>query len=989
MPLLCFLLDDTWECMNRRLATIKIKGQLERQQLRPAAQLAALALLAAAFGVVVAWRAPGLSLQARDALVRTRGVLVAPDDMVIVAIDEASIARFGRFPWSRAVLANTLDKLAAAQPRAIALDVLFSEATNEKDDAALAAAIKRAGNVIVAAQLVNQNEERGERRATWLHPQSAFAQAAAGIGHVNLALDRDGVARTILLRQIDDAAQAYWTMAIETTRVGAGLTSADLRETPEAVNIGARVIPVQFDSVNLSVAATNDAPVETVRAARLAIDYGGPAGAFAVQTISVTDVLDGKFVAERLRGKYVLIGATAALGDRVVSPFTRAESADGNQNAAPLAGVEVLAHALNTILRARFYREASDGQAFWLAVLMAALTVGALTLAQGRFAGLQQLGAIAALLFGVWLTAYFAFVHWLIVLPVVPMLAACGATVPLVLLRRTLLASGQLDARLAELTNDNGAVLPSSVVILPSQLRPQPAALIARLSGAHAVAILARTPSGYRLLSDYGASLAGAESEPIALPHAPCASVGEALARPSAATEYFETGVPRGMFLRAATLKLEAAGTDLGALLVAFNAAEPPAVATLQLCRELATHYVALLSHDAGQAEGRGWLWRWLPHSLANKGQQLAQLQQRFLRRAGFVNRALHSMEDGLLVCGVDGFIAFANPRAAQIFGLSATALQGQELFDLTGLAQPASANELRDVLTRLLIERAPVEREITIGEAPPRYYCLRLAAVCEGIEQTGAVTGLVATLSDITRQRELQQMKNDVMALVTHELRTPLTAIQGMSEVLAQHEFTAAQQREMHQAINDEAKRLARMIDEYLNVARLEAGAQPLRRETVRVTTLLERTLLLLEPLARARGLRLVRRFAPNLPQLLGDADLLGRAVSNLVTNAIKYSEADGEVVIETGTTANELFIKVSDQGCGIAADELERIFEKFYRVPRIEESDAPGTGLGLPFVREVAELHGGRVTVASESGIGSVFTIRLPLNDAIEKKS
>ena len=346
------------------------------------------------------------------------------------------------------------------------------------------------------------------------------------------------------------------------------------------------------------------------------------------------------------------------------------------------------------------------------------------------------------------------------------------------------------------------------------------------------------------------------------------------------------------------------------------------------------------------------------------------------LRRAGFVDRALHSMEDGLLVCGVDGFIAYANPRAAQIFGLSEAALSGQELFALTGLSSP----DLRAVLTRLLIERAPVEREITLGAAPPRFYHLRLAVVCEGENQTGPLTGLVATLSDITRQRELQQMKNDVMALVTHELRTPLTAIQGMSEVLAAHEFTAAEQREMHHAINDEAKRLARMIDDYLNVARLEAGAQPLRREAVRVTTLLERTLLLLEPLARERGLRLVRRFAPNLPQLLGDADLLGRAVSNLVTNAIKYSDGSGEVVIEAGVTENELWIKVSDQGCGIAAGELDRIFEKFYRVPRVEATDTPGTGLGLPFVREVAERHGGRVTVESESGIGSVFTLWLP---------
>ncbi len=112
---------------------------------------------------------------------------------------------------------------------------------------------------------------------------------------------------------------------------------------------------------------------------------------------------------------------------------------------------------------------------------------------------------------------------------------------------------------------------------------------------------------------------------------------------------------------------------------------------------------------------------------------------------------------------------------------------------------------------------------------------------------------GIVASLSDITKQRELQQMRNDVMALVTHELRTPLTAIQGMSEVLAQFDLEADRRREMHLAINDEAKRLARMIDEYLDLTRLESGARPLRLTPVRLSPLVERALLMLDPLAGA----------------------------------------------------------------------------------------------------------------------------------------
>jgi two-component system phosphate regulon sensor histidine kinase PhoR len=215
--------------------------------------------------------------------------------------------------------------------------------------------------------------------------------------------------------------------------------------------------------------------------------------------------------------------------------------------------------------------------------------------------------------------------------------------------------------------------------------------------------------------------------------------------------------------------------------------------------------------------------------------------------------------------------------------------------------------------------------------------------------------------------------------------MRTPLTAIQGMSEVLAQFDpesIDAGRRREMHLAINDEAKRLARMIDEYLGLTRLESGARPLRLTPVRIAPLVERALLMLDPLASQREMRVMRRFAPNLPALLADADLIRQAVMNLVANAIKYSPPKTEVIVEVRAEGDALQIEVADRGYGIAADALGRIFEKFYRVPRLEDADVPGTGLGLALVREIAERHGGRVTVESEVGVGSTFSLRLPLS-------
>jgi PAS domain S-box-containing protein len=478
----------------------------------------------------------------------------------------------------------------------------------------------------------------------------------------------------------------------------------------------------------------------------------------------------------------------------------------------------------------------------------------------------------------------------------------------------------------------------------------------------------------------------------------PRKSVAEAVVRSESALNYFSFAREELAHVRqnerALTLGLGDADVPSGALLIAYPVEREPSSETLRLCIEIAASFVALAAADGLEAERdsitlRGPSWWRLPRGVEWKARTLGVLNRRMLARARFVDRALRSVEDGIIVASVEGRIAFVNPRAADILGAPEHALIGSDLFERIGENERGSSafDELRlnrakrETLVRLIVARAPVEREITISEAPSRYYMLRLSAVCDGDEGTGAVLGIVASLSDITKQRDLQQMKNDVMALVSHELRTPLTAIQGMSEVLAQFEVDADRRREMHLAINDEAKRLARMIDDYLDITRLESGARPLRLTPVRVAPLIERALLMLDPIAAQREIRILRRFAPNLPALLADADLIAQAVTNLVANAIKYSPCKTEVFVEARQDFEALWIEVIDHGYGIPSDVTGRIFEKFYRVPRIEDADVPGTGLGLAFVREIAEMHGGRITVESEPGVGSTFSLRLPL--------
>ncbi|HKX30706.1 MAG TPA: CHASE2 domain-containing protein [Blastocatellia bacterium] len=825
--------------------------------------------ISSVLALIISWRVPELDLYARDWLMRTRGALVVPEDIVIVAIDEASLKALGRFPWRRRLMAEALDYLTNAQPKAIALDVLYVDPTDQDEDSALAAAIERADKVIVAAQLTSvAGTTAEEERTVWLRPLPAIEKAAAAVGHVNVYTGFDSVARLMLLRQTDDEARPLWAMAVETVRVGEGVRPDALRELPEQVLIGVRPLPLTVDSSNLMI-ESEGAGMQALRAARMMIDYVGPTGSFASQTVSFVDLVEKRVDPERLRGKYVLVGATAAtLGERVAAPLIH--TARNNRPRSELMpGVEVLANQVNTILRGRFYYETP----LWLtlaglsAVVAAVILLAALT--QGNYEAARQIAALAGLLALILIVSYLAFAKFLLLPPLIPMLVAFMTATPLALLQRSIMLNSEIEARIEELSRAGQALFPS------------------------------------------------ADNRPV--------------------TELPYPGPGHGSV-----------------------------------------------------SPARRWRWS---RGAAWKARELKRLNQQLAERVLFVDRALRSIEDGLMITATDARIVFANPRAAAMLDRPERGFIGQNLFECLSEASSSSqlqtstlisrlqyAEEARTALQQLLDSRRPLERELTLERSMgQRHYALCISTVSDSPE--GAVFGLIAVLTDITRHRELQRTQRDVMALVTHELKTPLTAIQGMSEVLAQFDVDLARRREMHLTINDEAKRLTRMIDEYLDLARLEAGTRQLRLAPMRLEQLLDRTLLLLAPVAERRGITIIRDYNSELPPLLGDADLIARAVMNLTDNAIKFSPPNSRVTVSARADETNMSIEVADEGQGIAPEYLPRIFEKFYRVPRLADVDVPGTGLGLSLVREVTELHGGRITVESQPGTGSWFSMRLPL--------
>jgi signal transduction histidine kinase len=210
------------------------------------------------------------------------------------------------------------------------------------------------------------------------------------------------------------------------------------------------------------------------------------------------------------------------------------------------------------------------------------------------------------------------------------------------------------------------------------------------------------------------------------------------------------------------------------------------------------------------------------------------------------------------------------------------------------------------------------------------------------------------------------------------HEMRTPLTAIQGSSEIMTNYALPAAKQKELSEMINSESKRLARLIQTFLDVERLADGQMELKREPFTAASVVDTCLARVTPLAERKRITM-SLDTPVDGRLVGDRELMEYAFYNLLTNAVKYSPAETHVGVAAQMDGNELRISVSDQGIGMDAKELKSIFRKFYRTTKAEASGEVGTGIGLSIVEQIVTRHGGRMEVTSEPGKGSCFTMIL----------
>ena len=234
----------------------------------------------------------------------------------------------------------------------------------------------------------------------------------------------------------------------------------------------------------------------------------------------------------------------------------------------------------------------------------------------------------------------------------------------------------------------------------------------------------------------------------------------------------------------------------------------------------------------------------------------------------------------------------------------------------------------------------------------------------------------------DITRLKEFEQMKSDMISLMSHELRTPLTSINGFSELLAKDEKIPEESREFLHIISTESQRMSRMIDTFLSVTQLErADKKEVTKIALRLDEVAREAIVTMQPVAKKKRIRIVEQPNGTIPPIAADKSLMTQALMRFLDNAIRYSPERTTVTVSTVLEAESVRVIVEDRGYGVPAESIDRIWEKFYRVTRDgQEKDEESTGLGLAFVKEVVEQHGGSVAVESEAGRGSKFSFALP---------
>jgi len=358
-----------------------------------------------------------------------------------------------------------------------------------------------------------------------------------------------------------------------------------------------------------------------------------------------------------------------------------------------------------------------------------------------------------------------------------------------------------------------------------------------------------------------------------------------------------------------------------------------------------------------------------IAESLDRMADELQRRIDEATREKEQLQAVLAGMVEGVLVVNAQGRLVLANPRLREMFGVWGEVAGRSPLEVIRHV-------DVDDVLREAAATTELVAREIQVGAGDGgRSILVHAAAYPPG----AARLGTVAVFHDVTELRRLESMRRDFVANVSHELKTPLTAIRGFAETLVSADVPPADVAKYLPVILRHAERLSNLIEDLLELSRIESRKGPLRVGPVDVARVAASIMAGMEPQLRARSLD-VKLVAEDAPPALADRGALEQILTNLLDNAAKYSHPGGHVEVRVGSEGDSVRVDVRDDGIGIPKQDLPRIFERFYRVEKARSRDLGGTGLGLAIVKHLVQALGGEIHVASEVGRGSSFCFLLP---------